>query len=351
MLNSTNERFLQEKIILTPQIQIENQFTNQQIALPQTYIYLLVNFPELYPLLTAFCERDQATFLHSVAVHFAATRLAHDLSLYFSNYSPNKNDTRKQRAQQQQQQQQQKQKIAENWLNQMKTLAPFWILHDIGKTASSLDIQDYSIAQNIVHPIHGQKRSSYYAGMHYIHPQQSGHLISTWAKLRTYPSTTSKFRSLAYKWAKLSYMHDKRVNIFLPYDIATLPLLEHQALLLFSASDTSVAMGLPRPNKQEIASPSKIKGVLFEDHLTHATLKRVFPHFNSNNLREFIFASISHSLQILASQFPNTLLTSQNMQPDLEKTMILDQIIVKAWKTYEKNWDNTLLKMDQAKVL
>lgn len=309
--------------------------------LPLSFYSAVAEYPELHQLLTAFAHRDQATFLHSVAVHFNATQLAHNLFLLFSQSKTNfreGNDT---------------QQVARNWLKQLKPLSIFWLLHDIGKTASSLDLQDYSIAQNRVHPVFGKKRPSLDTGMHYLHPQQSGHLINIWAQSLSNSSSkkTEKLKPLAQIWAKLSYLHDKRINVFSTFDTSTLPTIEKHALLLFSASDTSVAMGLPRPNKFDIESNSKIREIIWRDHISQPVLKQLFPNFDSISLQNYIFASITQSIQTLRTHFTDELLTAQNMSPNFATTAILDQIIATAWKTYEKDWDQTLLKMDKARVL
>lgn len=290
--------------------------TENSLAFPHTYKQLLLEFPQLQPLLVAFENRDYGTFMHSVAVHSTATRLIKDLFLLL------KTQPAAQQA--------------------VYARTPFLLLHDIGKTAASPDIKDHTVSRSLVHPANPNSRPSYDTARHWIHPQMSGDLLDIWAD-----TTSPSIRLKAKKWARLAYLHDKKLTPYLPKNnMKNLDWADRFALFIFSLSDTSMAMGLPRPNKKHSYSQTEIRQVLYRNHLSDTLLLELFPAQDTKELKHFVLASILDSLQELKKNYPESFWIKPSTQPDQTKTGLLDSLIATAWKEQEQFWEATMMRMD-----
>ena len=284
----------------------------QPIQLPDTYTNLLKRWPMLAPLLAAFENRDYGTFMHSVAVHFTATKLAQDLFPLLQTPIAT-------------------QQVVSN-------LAPFWLLHDIGKVAADRNIET---AQSLVHPIDPMQRPGYDKARHWTHPQMSYDILEIWAD-----QTSPNNKPLARKWARLAYLHDFQLLPFLPNnETDTLSWPDQFSLLIFSLCDTTMAMGLPRPNKKTVHSEAQIMQVLYKNHLTDPALKKLFPNQNLDELRQYICVSIFDSLRLLQKNYPESAWVESPTKIDQEKTQVLDVLVHTAWNTSEQFWVATMLRM------
>ncbi len=296
------------------------------ILLPRSFEELLLSWPELKSLLESFANRDPGTFMHSVAVHFTANRLAKDLFLLLRPDFGTQHEV----------------------LNR----APFWLLHDIGKTAAD---SNKETAQTLVHPPHVIDRPTYDKARHWIHPQMGGDLLAIWAK-----KTAPRLQPVAKKWAQLTCLHDRQLNPFLDCGSENLAWTDKLSLLIFSLADTSMAMGLPRPNKSSVHGANEIKQALHRKYLQDQILTELFPGKNLTQLKNFMVTSILSSLQELKKNYPSSVWTQPsgfanssfnlNLKASEHKTKTLDDLIVQAWQLYEPAWEATMIKMDRKGV-
>lgn len=295
----------------------ETKLHEQQIVLPTSYQRLTLNWPELNPLFEAFKNRDYCTFMHSVAVHSTAQNLLRDLQLRAA--------------------------LSALHFQEIQNRSPFWMLHDIGKTAADID---QATAQQIVFPTHPDTRTQYQKARHWIHPHMSASVIKLWSN-----TTSEKTKHSAKKWAQLSYLHDNKLNPFLDdKHKIQLGASDKVALFLFSLSDTAMAMGLPRQNKENIHSADEIRSALLRKYLTDHVLKTLFPAQNTTELRNYILASVLDSVQKLQNQYPKEIWTTPPVPLNQEKTKPLDTIIIASWQECQQFWDATIANMDLANV-
>ena len=296
------------------------------ISLPNSFENMLLHWPELKPLLESFANQDPGTFMHSVAVHFTANRLTQDLFLLLK---PNLTTQ-----------------------NEIFNRSPFWMLHDIGKTAASTDKET---AQTLVHPYHLLERPAYDKARHWIHPQMGADLLTIWAK-----NTAPNLQPLVKKWAQLTCLHDRQLNPFLDCNSENLAVIDKLSLLIFSLADTSMAMGLPRPNKNSTSSTDEVRHALHRKYLQDNTLIELFPQQNLNQLRHYIVTSVLHSLQELKKNYPESVwikpsgFSNQSFKflvdPNSEKTKILDDLVVQTWQENESIWEKIMVEMDLERV-
>lgn len=276
--------------------------------------------PDLSPLLVAFKNRDHGTFMHSIAVHFTAQRLTNDLKMRLSQTNIR----------------------TEIW-HELSLRSPFWMLHDIGKTAADIDMEE---ANSNVFPSYPDLRTNPQKASHWIHPQMSASIIKIWGE-----KLPKNLQPLTQKWAQLSYVHDNMLNPFLEdgHKIK-LDYADKLSLLIFSLSDTAMAMGLPRPNKNCIYSPEQIKNALIRKYLSDNALRTMFPNQNVNELRNYILVSVLDSLDELQKKYPKSIWTKTSTQPNSEKMQVLDNLVVQSWTECQHLWEATVLRMDLAKV-
>lgn len=309
--------------------EIENRVETRSVVelqLPHSFDKVLASWPELYPLLIAFAQRDPGTFMHSVAVLETANKLASDLFLRFPNPQLQK---------------------------EIELRMPFWLLHDIGKVAADTDKH---VAQFLVHPVAPMNRPQYDKARHWIHPQMSADILRLWAK-----DTNSTLQPTAYKWAELAGLHDVHLNIYLPYTKQNLDFADRLALLLFSLADTSMAMGLPRPNKRTTFSDHQIRHVLYTKFLQEKNLKKFFAGENLNHLQNYITVSVLESLKRLQGEYDESVWTNNfvstnkhfavQTNSEQQQTQLLDYLVTRAWNESEAFWEATILRMVHAGVL
>lgn len=297
-----------------------------ELQLPHSFDRVLARWPELYPLLVAFAQRDPGTFMHSVAVLETANKLASDLFLRFPNPQLQK---------------------------EIELRMPFWLLHDIGKAAADIDKQ---VARFLVHPVSAMDRPQYDKARHWIHPQMSADVIHLWAE-----NQDGRVRPTAHKWAELAGLHDVHLNIYLPYTKQNLDFADRLALLLFSLADTSMAMGLPRPNKKTTFSDDQIRQVLYTKFLQEKNMKKFFAGENLTHLRNYITVSVLESLKRLQNEYDTSAWTNDfittnkhfavQTNSEHSQTQLLDYLIARAWSDHEAFWEATILRMVRAGVL
>lgn len=286
-------------------------------SLPNSYHTVITKWPELKDLLIAFENRDYGTFMHSIAVHFTANRLAQDLFLRL------------------------KTPVATQ--QSVFNREPFWLLHDIGKVAANTDME---LAQQLVHPKDPMNRLSYDKARHWIHPQMSCDILNIWVNV-----TNPKIKPYAKKWAQLAQLHDPQLIPFLPNkEIKSLDWADKFSMLIFSLSDTSMAMGLPRPNKSTVFSETQIMQALDRKYLSYTALNELFVNQNHEELKQYIFASIFDSLKQLQKNYPKSAWVQPVTPPDQEKMQLLDELVIESWRTSEQLWAATMLSMDIKKV-
>ena len=293
------------------------------ISLPNSFENMLQTWPELTPLLEAFAQRDSGTFMHSAAVHFTASRLAQDLFLLT--------------------------KPSYALQNEVYNRSPFWMLHDIGKTAAH---NNQEFAQHLVHPKEQMNRPAYDRARHWLHPQMGGDLLTLWAK-----NTAPRLQPFIKKWAQLTCRHDRQLNPFLACDDTNISYADKLSQVIFALADTSMAMGLPRPNKNKIYSTSEIRQALQRKYLHDETLQKLFPGQNGNQLRHYIITSVLSSLQELGKNYPQSVWTAPtsfinptftvSVGDQSKKTNMLDTLIIQTWQEYEEQWDSIMIKMDR----
>ncbi|GIK83469.1 MAG: hypothetical protein BroJett025_00910 [Patescibacteria group bacterium] len=297
------------------------------VNLPKSFDQVLMTWPELKSLLESFAHRDPGTFMHSVAVHHTATRLAQDLFLRL--------------------------KLSFSAQQSVFFRAPFWLLHDIGKTAADIDSE---VAKKLVHPADRIKRPSYDRARHWLHPQMGGDLLRIWAK-----TTSPRLQPFVQKWAFLAHIHDRQLNKYLIDFQTQVPNWSDTfSLFLFSLCDTAMAMGLPRPNKDQVYTQDQIRQVLHKTNLKESVMSGLFPNENLNQLRHYILASIFSSLSELQKSHPPSAWTNpvgfvnknfnQNLTESQRKLEPLEDLIVTTWRERERNWEKTMLTMDKSGV-
>lgn len=286
-------------------------------SLPRSYISITTSWPELKPLLAAFENRDYGTFMHSVAVHFTTKRLAQDLFLRL--------------------------KTPLSMQQSVFNREPFWLLHDIGKVAAD---KNMDVAQHLVHPEDPMNRHSYDKARHWIHPQMSCDILNIWAN-----STSPRIKPYAKKWAGLAHLHDTQLLPFLPNNgTKNLSLADKFSLLIFSLCDTSMAMGLPRPNKKTVFSETQIMQALYKKYLSYPALNELFPNQNHEELKQYICTSIFDSLRLLQKNYPESAWVQPPTPPDQEKTQLLDELVIESWRVSEQFWCATMMRMDRVGV-
>ncbi len=287
---------------------------------------MLLTWPELRPLLESFANRDPGTFMHSAAVHFTADKLAQDLFLLLKPSFAIQNEVQKR--------------------------SPFWMLHDIGKNAAN---QDKETAQKLVHPVHMLHRPAYDRARHWIHPQMGADLLMLWAT-----KSAPKLQPQLKKWAQLTCLHDRQLNPYLECDIQQTSWLDKFTLFIFSLADTSMAMGLPRPNKKTIHNSNEIRQALQRKYLNDRTLQELFPGKNHNQLRDFIITSVLHSLGELQKNYPSSVwtqptgFTNQTFRVPVDlnngKAEPLDVLVIRAYEEHEKGWHRLMEELDKKGV-
>lgn len=315
---------------------------NVPVLLPEIFDTFLENNPELFNLLHGFAQRDPGTFIHSVTVYLSGIQLLHDLFLRYSY--PEK----------------QRKKIQEN--------LPFFLLHDIGKTASHIDPD---LAKHRVHPIKGNPRQQEEMAFHWVHPQLSATLIKLWGQLQQNTQTQKK----AIHWAQLALLHDEQLNPYLvksnqeliPHTaldlISELEIADCITMLVFLISDTSVAMGLPRPNRPSVWPEEKLTYVLHQILSKNNRLQTIIPHNHLKSkkeveqLKHFIIASALSSLKKLQNLFSPeqmqspTQFHSRHFHTDIKEESVsnaqLGKLIQSAWKKAEPEWLKTVQKMEK----
>lgn len=274
-------------------------------------------WPELIPYIEAFKHRDYGTFMHSVAVFYAAHQLMKDL---FLRFNPDK-----------------------KFMTLVNQLSPFWFWHDIGKTATDKNME---VAQEIVHPADFIKRPIKNIALHITHPQMSGDLLRILSQ-----QVDRQLRPLILKWAQLSNMHDYRMNKFIPNtNINQLSVAEKFALFLFSLSDNTIAMALPRPNRTQKQSKDKIKSTLFSQHFEMDLFKQLFPNQNLDELKHYILSSLLSSVDTLYSKYTDSMLTANPFPTDEKKSNLIDNLVDQTRKESLQFWEATIALMDDAGV-
>lgn len=287
------------------------------LRLPESYYSVISAWPELVPLLTAFEHRDYGTFMHSVAVHRVATKLVQDLFL----------------------------RLDIDVATQQKVfdLSPFFILHDIGKLVAS---QNMEVAQGLVHPEDPTNRPSYDKALHWLHPPMGCYLLNIWAS-----TASPRVKYFADKWANLARLHDKQLNPFLPNsNTEHLSWEEKFSLFVFSPCDTSMAMGLSRPNNGAVYDNTQIMRVLYKNHLNDRIIGELFPGQDPEELRQYICASIFDSLGLLQTEYPKSIWTHPVHKQDEERTRLVDVLVAESWRSSERYWDIIMMRMDAENV-
>lgn len=293
------------------------------ILLPNSFESMLATWPELTPLLESFANRDPGTFMHSIAVHTTANRLAQDLFLLT--------------------------KPSYTLQNEFFKRSPFLFVHDIGKTAAHTNLET---AQKFVHPLDQMNRPAYDKARHWLHPQIGADLLILWAK-----NASPSLQPFIKKWAQLTCLHDRQLNPFLNRQNENLQYADKLSLFIFSIADTSMAMGLPRPNKNSTNNVNEIRQVLHRKFLQDNTLSELFPGQNPSQLREYILVSILGSLQELEKKYPRSVWIAPSgfsnpsfalsISADSKKTNLLDNLAQQAWKNHEPAWDGVMREMDR----
>lgn len=296
------------------------------ILLPNSFESVLAAWPELTPLLESFANRDPGTFMHSIAVHTTANRLAQDLFLLTKpSYA-----------------------LQSEFFNS----SPFLLVHDIGKTAAHTNLET---AQKFVHPLDQMNRPAYDKARHWLHPQIGADLLILWGK-----NASPSLQPFIEKWAQLTCLHDRQLNPFLNCDTKNLQYVDKLSLFIFSIADTSMAMGLPRPNKDSTNNASEIKQVLHRKFLQDDTLNELFHGQNPSQLREYILVSVLGSLQELEKKYPRSVWTtpsgftnptfSFSVDANSKKTNLLNTLVLQAWRKHESTWDRFMIRMDRSGV-
>jgi len=280
-----------------------------------TLTKLLIDWPELSPLLSSFKNRDYGTFMHSLAVHFTGQMLTYDLSVRIKNFPS----------------------------VQINNRSPFFMLHDIGKTVADKDME---VALKTVFPSYPDNRTNYQKAKHWIHPQMSDDLIKLWSA-----SHIKNIQPQTLKWAELSYLHDIMLNPFLNKTKGVrLNYADKLSLYIFSISDTAMAMGLPRPHDVRVFSQSEIRIALISKYLSDTKLVEFFSNQEISQIRNYILASVFDSLKQLNIRFKTDDWIKPENNPDYSKTKLLDDLAIQSWKECEQFWDSTMIKMDLAKI-
>lgn len=313
--------------------QFKERLGSQPVVLPETFAAELHRWPELKSLLTGFSQRDPVTFMHCIAVHYAAHQLLRDLALR-CDFSP-------------------------RLQAELLALAPFWLMHDIGKVAAD---PEEDRAHHIVHPRHQTARPSEEMGRHWVHPVMGAELITHWGNQQS-PAVWKR----AQNWAELTRVHHAELVPYIGTTAAAATSrqsgakkmqpnwFDSCAMLCFTVSDVAVAMGLPRPHKEDTAPTSVIKTVIGTHYLPSYDFSQLFPGFEQGTA-EYILASVSDSLGTLKSQYS----TQDWLQPAAfqadsfevsvatksVETEYLQQLIAQSWQESESFWASTMLNMD-----
>lgn len=308
-------------------------------VLPDTFIAELRRWPALRPLLSEFAKRDPITFLHCTAVHFVAKRLLADLNLrgLFST--------------------------KDRMLIDNRSLG--WLLHDIGKTIAALDQED---ARKIIYPSQPAARSAQEKGMHWTHPVLGADLLRWWWQQTVAALPPALFE----QWINLVMLHDRELIQYidasrqykLPAVHNTYPHDPHEAiaLLLFRVSDTTAAMGLPRPHLGNGRSRDQIAEVLRVTYLPDSILQQLWPQLNDphdlDQLAHYIIASVLDSLAELRRTYrdeqwldPGLIVADEQFQVDTQQpTETKPHWPEKIWDRYKRRWLMVMTAMDDRGV-
>jgi hypothetical protein len=301
----------------------KNEIPDGWVALPPAFDDAILKYPEVKPLLVFLAERDPATFMHSFAVHATAMELLKD-------WRPLLNLPIK------------------TTLEIQKKLI-FCLLHDIGKTLAAVYKQN---SQSIIYPNHSTQRGccdrkTEDVAKHWIHPEMGYSLLIDWSN-----QVSDAQQRTIQNWAKLTRAHDRQLLSYFSEDpLKNLTHLDHIALELFRIADVTMAMGLPRPNREREWDETTISQVIRSKH--QSSLK-------NDLLIEYSTQSVLSSLQYLKKTYQRNDFTnpqglfSKKFQvstaPETKNEISNQEQVARIWDIFESDWDWLILNMYHAGV-